>query len=65
MIQAAKLSGASRIIAIDMNSGKFSAARKMGATDCIDASRVSSMILVKSMNWDGLWRCCSSGLDCE
>jgi len=38
VIQAAKLSGASRIIAIDMNSGKFTAARAMGATDCVDAS---------------------------
>jgi len=38
VIQAAKLSGARRIIAIDTNSQKFSAARAMGATDCVDPS---------------------------
>jgi hypothetical protein len=36
VIQAAKISGARRIIAIDTNPAKFSSARAMGATDCVD-----------------------------
>ncbi|KAJ1455198.1 hypothetical protein M885DRAFT_554897 [Pelagophyceae sp. CCMP2097] len=38
VIQAAKMAGATRIIAIDMNAGKFQRARSMGATDCVDSS---------------------------
>ena len=44
MIQAAKLSGARRIIAIDLNKNKFTAARAFGATDCVDASTVEGPI---------------------
>lgn len=44
VIQAAKLSGAGRIIAIDTNSAKFAAARAMGASDCVDASVVEGAI---------------------
>ena len=36
VIQAAKISGARRIIAIDTNPAKFSSARAMGASDCVD-----------------------------
>ena len=34
VIQAAKLAGARRIFALDVNEAKFEAARKFGATDC-------------------------------
>jgi S-(hydroxymethyl)glutathione dehydrogenase/alcohol dehydrogenase len=34
--QAAKMRGASRIFAIDLNSGKFEIATRLGATDCIN-----------------------------
>lgn len=36
VIEAAKAAGASRIIAVDTNPLKFDAARKWGATDCVD-----------------------------
>jgi len=36
VIEGLKVAGASRIIAIDMNPGKFEAAKKWGATDCIN-----------------------------
>jgi S-(hydroxymethyl)glutathione dehydrogenase/alcohol dehydrogenase len=36
VIQGAKQAKASRIIAIDINEGKFELARQMGATDCIN-----------------------------
>jgi len=36
VIQASKMAGASRIFAIDTNDKKFSAARTLGATDCLN-----------------------------
>jgi S-(hydroxymethyl)glutathione dehydrogenase/alcohol dehydrogenase len=44
VIQAAKLSGARRIIAIDLNRNKFGAARALGATDCVNPSEVDGPI---------------------
>ena len=44
VIQAAKLAGARRVIAIDLNPNKFTAARAFGATDCVDASQVDGPI---------------------
>ena len=38
VIQGAKLAGASKIIAVDINPAKFEAAIKLGATDCVDSS---------------------------
>ena len=38
VIQGAVMSGAARIIAIDVNPRKFEMARQLGATDCLDAS---------------------------
>lgn len=35
-IQGARMAGASRILAVDLNSSKFDLARSMGATDCIN-----------------------------
>ena len=37
VIQGAKMAGASRIIAVDINPKKFEAAVKAGATDCVDS----------------------------
>ncbi|GMH47191.1 hypothetical protein TrLO_g14634 [Triparma laevis f. longispina] len=37
VIQGAKMAGASRIIAVDINPSKFEAATKAGATDCVDS----------------------------
>jgi len=36
VIQAAKASGARKIVAVDINSDKFELARKLGATDCVN-----------------------------
>jgi len=44
VIQAAKLSGARRIIAVDINKNKFTAARAFGATDCVDPSAIDGPI---------------------
>jgi len=44
VIQAAKLSGARRIIAVDLNSNKFTAARAFGATDCVNPRDVDGTI---------------------
>jgi len=44
VIQAARLSGAKRIIAIDLNPNKFTAARSFGATDCVNPAKVEGPI---------------------
>ena len=44
VIQGAKMAGASRIIAVDINPGKFEAATKMGATDCVDSSKHDNIV---------------------
>ena len=41
VIQGAKMAGASKIIAVDVNPNKFPAAIKMGATDCVDPGTLS------------------------
>src|SRR6266404_1993654 len=40
VIQGAVLAGAERIIGIDVNAKKFAMARRLGATDCVDATQV-------------------------
>lgn len=44
VIQGAKMAGASRIIAVDINPGKFPAAIKMGATDTVDSSNLDKPV---------------------
>ncbi len=44
VIQGAKYAGASRIIAVDINKGKFDMARKLGATDCVDSSKLDKPV---------------------
>ena len=44
VIQAARMSGARRIIAIDLNADKFTAARAFGATDCVNPRDVDGPI---------------------
>src|SRR5213594_1545811 len=43
VIQGAVLAGAERIIGIDVNPRKFTLARQLGATDCLDASRLPNV----------------------
>jgi S-(hydroxymethyl)glutathione dehydrogenase / alcohol dehydrogenase len=45
VIQSAKLSGAARIIAVDINSDRLAMARKFGATDIIQADRADQGLL--------------------
>lgn len=40
VIQGAKMAGASKIIAVDVNPSKFEMAQKLGATDCVDPSKL-------------------------
>ena len=54
VIQAAKLSGASRIIAIDLNPQKFTAARAFGATDFVNPKDIEGPIqqhIIKMTQW--------------
>lgn len=44
VIQGAKMAGASRIIAVDINPSKFSSAIKLGATDCVDSSQLENPV---------------------
>lgn len=47
VIQGAKMAGASKIIAVDINPAKFPAAIKMGATDCVDSSSLQNGVSVQ------------------
>jgi S-(hydroxymethyl)glutathione dehydrogenase/alcohol dehydrogenase len=38
------MAGASKIIAVDLNAGKFEAAKKLGATDCLDPKTVDGPV---------------------
>jgi S-(hydroxymethyl)glutathione dehydrogenase / alcohol dehydrogenase len=44
VIQGAKMAGATKIIAIDINPSKFDMARKLGATDCVDSSKLDKPV---------------------
>jgi S-(hydroxymethyl)glutathione dehydrogenase/alcohol dehydrogenase len=38
------MAGASKIIAVDINPSKFDAAIKLGATDCVDSSKMEKPV---------------------
>lgn len=44
VIQGAKMAGAGKIIAIDINDAKFEMAKKFGATDCINPTKISGTV---------------------
>lgn len=44
VIQGAKMAGASRIIAVDINESKFPAAIALGATDTVDSSKLDKPV---------------------
>lgn len=46
VIQAAKVRGARRIFAIDINPAKFEMATQLGATDCIDSANLPAGITI-------------------
>src|SRR5439155_18473305 len=43
VVQGAVMAGAARIIAIDVNPRKFAMARRLGATDTLDAAKVPNV----------------------
>jgi S-(hydroxymethyl)glutathione dehydrogenase/alcohol dehydrogenase len=49
VIQGAKIAGASKIIAIDLNSKKFDIAKKMGATDAVNPSELQDKSLTQAI----------------
>jgi len=56
VIQGAKMAGASRIIAVDINPDKFVAAKELGATDCVDSSKLDKPVqqhIVEMTKWGG------------
>eukprot|EP00984_Skeletonema_dohrnii_P016078 scaffold7061_cov137-Skeletonema_dohrnii-CCMP3373.AAC.5 len=54
VIQGAKMAGASRIIAVDINPEKFATAIELGATDCVDSSKLDKPVqqhIVEMTTW--------------
>ncbi len=56
-IQGARLSGASRVIAVDLHAGKAAAARTLGATDFVDASAVDIAEALRELTGGGVDHC--------
>mmetsp|Transcript_3863 Transcript_3863/g.8567 ORF Transcript_3863/g.8567 Transcript_3863/m.8567 type:complete len:274 (-) Transcript_3863:168-989(-) len=62
VIQGAKMAGASRIIAVDINADKFPAAVALGATDTVDSSKLDKPVqahIVDMTKWG-----CDYTFDC-
>jgi S-(hydroxymethyl)glutathione dehydrogenase/alcohol dehydrogenase len=54
VIQGAKMAGASRIIAVDINPDKFAMATELGATDCVDSSKLDKPVqqhIIEMTKW--------------
>lgn len=45
VIQGAKMAGAGKIIAVDVNNSKFEMARKFGATDCVNPTELKNTVV--------------------
>ncbi|MBW2314223.1 MAG: Zn-dependent alcohol dehydrogenase [Deltaproteobacteria bacterium] len=52
-VQGARIIGASQIIAVDAQAWKFDLARKLGATDCIDATDGDAVAAVQGLTGGG------------
>jgi S-(hydroxymethyl)glutathione dehydrogenase/alcohol dehydrogenase len=52
-LQGARIVGAGRIIAVDAQAWKFDLARKLGATDCIDATDGDAVAAVQGLTGGG------------
>jgi S-(hydroxymethyl)mycothiol dehydrogenase len=53
-VAGARLSGATKVIAVDVNARRFGPAREMGATDVVDASQVDDVVATIHELTDGL-----------
>jgi Zn-dependent alcohol dehydrogenase len=51
-VQAARIAGASRIVAVDLVASKLEAARRLGATDTVDASLADAVAAVRELTDD-------------
>ena len=49
VVQGARLAGASRIVAVDIDAGKLETARRLGATDSIDSSAVDPVAAINDL----------------
>ncbi len=56
-IQGARIAGARRIIAVDVNENKLAAARRFGATDTVDASSADPVAAIMQLTGDGADYC--------
>jgi S-(hydroxymethyl)glutathione dehydrogenase/alcohol dehydrogenase len=54
VVQGARVAGASRIVAVDVSPSKLDLARKLGATDAVDASRDDPVEAVRSLVGEGV-----------
>jgi S-(hydroxymethyl)glutathione dehydrogenase/alcohol dehydrogenase len=52
-LQGARITGAGKIIAVDAQPWKFDIARKLGATDCVDASKDDPVAAVQALTGGG------------
>ena len=53
-IQGARIAGARRVIAVDINESKLAAARRFGATDTIDASAADPVEAIRKLTGEGV-----------
>jgi S-(hydroxymethyl)glutathione dehydrogenase / alcohol dehydrogenase len=53
-IQGARITGARRIIAVDVNESKLAAAKRFGATDAIDASSTDPVEAIRKLTGEGV-----------
>ena len=54
VISGARLAGASRIVAVDLQPAKLELARKFGATDCVDAGQGDPVEAVRELTGGGV-----------
>ena len=54
VVQGARIAGASRVIAIDVSESKLELARKVGATETIDASQDDAVAAVRALTGEGV-----------
>jgi len=54
VVQGARIAGAAKVIAVDVSSAKLDLARKLGATDTVDASQTDAVEAVRALTGEGV-----------
>ncbi len=54
VVQGARIAGAARVVAVDVSPSKLELARKLGATDAVDASNEDAVEVVRSLTGEGV-----------